>query len=80
MDDESITSSFIFGNKNVISNRTNRIDFNKIKRKSMTSFYKNRKVMNYGIIIQNLKLDIQSLQDSIRENSEILIYYKNPKM
>jgi len=33
----------------------------------------------YGTLIQNIKLDIQNLQSSINEYSDILIFFKNPK-
>ena len=33
----------------------------------------------YGTLIQNIKLDIQNIQNSINENSDILIFFKNPK-
>ena len=80
MDNANLTSSFIFKNKIVPSNRETSIDFHKMKKKSLSSFYKNKKVSNHGLLIQNIKLDNQSIQDSIKENSDILIYYKNPKM
>lgn len=33
----------------------------------------------YGTLIQNIKLDIQNLNTSINEYSDILIFFKNPK-
>lgn len=83
MANETMTSGFIFANKNIVSNRGTAIDFHKISKKSVssnsTSIFKKNK-QSFSSTIQNLKLDINSLNNSINENTDILIYYKNPKL
>jgi hypothetical protein len=83
MANETMTSGFIFANKNIVSNRVSAIDFHKITKKSMSSnstcLYKKSK-QSFSNNIQNLKLDINTLENCIKENIDILIYYKNPKL